>query len=189
MGLDQIRQVVVDLCPDLALHDRRQRGRRQGQSEIAIAHMPGVDDLRALAIGAGQVVRHQLNRPAGRRDADLLRPGLEQRLEARQREREMRAALVAGERVDLVDDDRPDRAQHSTPRVRCQENIERLRRRDEDVRRVPKHARPLALRRISGAHVGADAGIVEQHRGQLAADPFERLLQVFLDVVAERLER
>ena len=57
--------------------------------------------------------------------------------------------------------------------------VERLGRRDEDVRRVADHVAPLLLRRVARA----DAHL---HRG---ADAAQRRAQVLLHVVGERLQR
>ena len=90
----------------------------------------------------------------------------------------MRAALRPGDGVDLVDDHRLDRAEELA-RLRGQQEKERLRRRDQDVRRVPQHRRALLLRGVARAH--ADA--------QLRAQAGERPAEIPLDVVVERLQR
>ena len=79
----------------------------------------GVDD-RDLATGpdAAQEPGDRLERPLRRGQPDPLhrpgvRPSAAERLEALEREREVRATLRAGDRVDLVDDDRLDAAEVS----------------------------------------------------------------------------
>ena len=62
---------------------------------------------------------------------------------------------------------------------RREDQVQRLGRRDEDVRRVAPHLHPLALRRVAGA----------QRDLQIGADPAQRRAQVALDVVGERLQR
>ena len=57
--------------------------------------------------------------------------------------------------------------------------VERLGRRDEDVRRVAAHRRAIPLRRVAGPHADAEVG----------ADPAQRRAQVAVDVVGERLQR
>ena len=59
-----------------------------------------------------------------------------------EREREVRAALGGGQRVDLVDDHPSDAAQRLA-RLRREHQVERLRRGDEDVGRVRQHLAPL----------------------------------------------
>ncbi len=106
-------------------------------------------------------------------------------LEALQRQREVRAALVAGQGVDLVDDHRAHRSQHLPPADAGQQDGERFRGGDQDVRRLAQHLRALGRGGVAAAHQHADVG----HEAVLRADARERHLQVLLDVVAERLER
>ena len=63
--------------------------------------------------------------------------------------------------------------------LRGEQQVERLRRRDQDVGRLAEHRRALLLRRVAGAH---------RHR-QLRLEPGERPAQVPLDVVVQRLQR
>ena len=75
-----------------------------------------------------------------------------ERGEALQRQREVRAALVRRERVDLVDDHRARGRQHRAAGVRAEQDVERLRRGDQDVRRrcgACGRARPAACRRCA----------------------------------------
>ena len=82
------------------------------------------------------------------------------------------------DRVDLVDD-HPLRVAEELPRARGEHQVERLGRRDQDVRRLAQHRRALLLRRVARA---------DRDR-EIAADPLQRRAQVALDVVGERLER
>ena len=68
-----------------------------------------------------------------------------------ERQREVRAALGRHERVNLVDDDGVDRAERLA-RVRRQQQIQRLGRRDQDVGRLALKPRALGLRRVAGAN-------------------------------------
>ena len=104
-------------------------------------------------------------------------------------EHQVRTALGAGHRVQLIDDHAAGRAQHLATGVRGQQDVQRLGRRHQDVRRRAAHARALAAGRVAGAHRGPDADVRQAERQQLGANPGERLAQVELDVVRERLER
>ena len=90
----------------------------------------------------------------------------------------MRAALGRRDRVDLVDDHGL-RVAKQLARSRRQHQVERLRRRDQDVRRMAQHRRALAGRRVAGADRNADV------EGEAA----QRSPQIALDVVGERLQR
>ena len=70
---------------------------------------------------------------------------------ARAREKEVRSALARGDRVDLVDDDRVDRRE-DLARVRREQEVERLGRRDEDVRRARIIVARSSAGRVAGAH-------------------------------------
>ena len=78
--------------------------------EVEVALVAGVDDL-----GGGRVPTSRradgLDRALRGRQPDALRRPLADRLEPLEREREVRAALVACDGVDLVDDDGLDRAE------------------------------------------------------------------------------
>ena len=89
------------------------RARRSGTSiaRSSVAPLPDVDDRRQRGrVDPTQQPRRDLDRPHRRREADPLRPRAagrgHQRVEPLERERQVRAALVAGHGVDLVDDDR-----------------------------------------------------------------------------------
>jgi hypothetical protein len=84
-----------------------------------------------------------------------------------------------GDGVDLVDDHRLDPGEDLTG-LRAQDQVERLRGRDQDVGRIAAHGLALALRRIAGTEAGADP---------FCADSLQRRAQVALDVIGERLER
>src|SRR5215470_17480122 len=72
-----------------------------------------------------------------------------------QRQTQVRAAFIACERVDFIDDEGPRRLQHGAARLRAQKYVERLWRRDDDVRRATRHANALARWRVAGANPGA----------------------------------
>ena len=110
-------------------------------------------------------------------------------LEPLEREREMRAALRAGDRVDLVDDHRAHAAEHPAPAHAREHDVQRLGRRDENVRRLAEHPRARRRRRVARAHGDADLRKLLARRVEPLAQLGERLLEVALDVVVERLER
>ena len=100
------------------------------------------------------------------------------RVSRSKRERQVRAPLGRGHRVDLVDDARL-RAGEQLLRAPGQHQVQRLGGRDQDVRRLAEHRLALALRGVAGAHRDLEVG----------ADAAQRHAQVAVDVVGERLER
>ncbi len=194
MRFDELRQPVIDLLPDIGGHDRFERCGRHLDGEVARAAVAGVDDAavragRALAPGADEKARDVLDRLLRRRQAHPQQAVAALRIESLQRQRQMGAALVRGDGVDLVDDDGPRRLQHFAAGLGAEQDVERFGRGDEDVRRPAAHAVALARRRVAGAHPGADVDIGKALRAQGVADAGERRLQVLLDVVGERLQR
>ena len=181
------RQAVVDLLPRVARHHRLERRRRQLEREVAVLDVPGVDDRAGRT--AGQEAPDLLDRLLRGREPDAHQPRSGQRRESLERQREMRAALVRRERVDLVDDDRPRRPEHLAAGLAGEQDVERLGRGDDDVRRALAHARALGLWRVAGAHQRTDVDVGQGERLELGADAGDRRLQVALDVVRQRLER
>ncbi|MBV6412664.1 MAG: hypothetical protein OMOMHJEC_00447 [Xanthomonadales bacterium] len=191
----QIRQARVDLGPDLVRHHRRQRRARQFQREVARTRLADVDD-RAVgrAVGgdrrvADQKTRGLGQRALGRRQADPRQAPAAQRIQPFQRQREVRAALVAGERVDLVDDHAACAGEHRPPGLRSEQDVQRLRRGHEDVRRALAPARALGLRGVAAAHGAADRDRRPAEGLQFRRDPRQRAFQVQVHIVRQRLQR
>ena len=171
----ELGEPVVDLLPDLARHHGFERRRRQLDREIALAHMAGVDD-RAVGPARGASLRSPTRKRAmssiGFCVADSpmrisSRPAsASQPLE---RQREVRAALVRRERMDLVDDHRARGREHLAARLAGEQDVQRLGRGDDDVRRAPAHLGALGLRRVAGAHRAADVGVGQAEALELGA--------------------
>ena len=132
--------------------------------------------------------RYLLDRPLRRREADARGPRFDDVVEAGEGEGEVAAALVAGEGVDLVDDDGAHAAQGLAAARRREHEVERLRRRDENVGRRADEGLAVLRRRVASADGGAD-GEVEALAGGDLRYLGQRRLQVALDVVAQRLQR
>ena len=171
-----------------AVRERRdgERGRRRQLAhvldrdddlEVELLADARVDELD-LAARAGDEPADLLHRPLRRREPDALEGRVDEALEPLEREREMRAALRAGDGVHLVEDHRLDPAERLA-RLRGEEQEERLGRGDEDVGRRPQHPAALLGRRVARAH----------RDRELRVEPGERASQVPLDVVVQRLER
>ena len=160
--LDELEDRRVDRGPDRARRrlvarrpSRRRRSRPAGtaRSSVPSSRMSSTgtttsrsSSLRVPASTSwiGAAARDEaadlLERPLRRREADPLRRPLEQRVEPLERQRQVRAALGAGDGVHLVDDHRLDPAQRLA-RLRGEQQEERLGRRDQDVRRLLDAAR------------------------------------------------
>ncbi len=100
----------------------------------------------------------------------------------------MGAALRARDRVDLVDDDVLDATQ-DVAGLAGEQEVERLRRRDEDVRRPAGEVPAILGGRVAGPAGDRDVRrrLTESGGGQ--ADAGQRRPEVPLDVVGQRFER
>jgi hypothetical protein len=201
----QLGHARVHLRPLLARHHGFQRRGRQLERQVALLGVADVDDgavgraVRVQRAGADQEARHLVDGLLRGREADAYRPrpcaalclGVRQaqRLQPLQRQRQVAAALARGNGVDLVDDHAAHRREHLAARGRAQQHIERLRRGHQNVRRPAQALLALALRRVAGAHGGADVDVGQAQCRQLGADARERRVEVQADVVRQRLQR
>ena len=144
---------------------------------------PGAAGDGAAAEEAGDGLEGAL----GGGEADALRRGLGDLLEALQREGEVGAALGAGHGVDLVDDDPAHRGE-DLPGRRGEQQVEALRGGDQDVGGVAQHGPPLLGRRVAGAHGRGDLEQGGAAFGGGPGDAAQRRPQVALDVVGQGLE-
>ena len=128
---------------ELALRAARWRGRARAGARCR--RSPGSGRSPTSSRATVSIGRCVADRPT-RFGRDLA-----QRFEPFEREREVRAALVARDGVDLVDDHRLDGAQRGAAARARDQQVQRLRRRDDEARRLAHHARPLRARRVAGA--------------------------------------
>src|SRR3974390_1689658 len=117
--------------------------------------MAALNDGTSLGT-AGEEGGEGLHRLLGRGQADQLRTAPDLCLEALEREGEMASALVPGQRVDLVHDDGFHVPERLASPGRGGDEVERLGRGDEDMRRTSQHLRPLAGWRVAGADLDLD---------------------------------
>ena len=186
MRFDELEDLRVDRRPDRArgafgsaLRCRTRLAHvlhRHDDLEVELFRDPGVDELDVPC--ARDEAADLLHRPLRRRQADALERLVDEPLEPLHGKREVRAALRAGDRVNLVEDQRPDALQ-VLARARGEQQVERLGSRDQDVRWVPEHLGALLLGRVPGANADPE----------LRLQPGERPAQVALDVVVQRLQR
>ena len=117
---------------------RLQLAVRQFDGHVEVAGVPAVDDGRrgGVVVDARQQTGHDVEWPLGGRQTDALQPSApfgHQMGQPLQAEGEVRPPFVAGQRVDLVDDDRVDVAQDGARRRRGQQQVQRLGSGDQQV--------------------------------------------------------
>ena len=204
---DQLQQSRVDGRPDAAgagVCSPAEGGGRSARELLTVAQVRHVVDRhldghlerlaaacvhdRDLAVGPAQEPRHLVQRPDGGREADPLRVDGGPGGKPLQAQGQVGAALVWRQRVDLVDDDPADAAQHRAGRAGEQKE-ERLWRGDEDVGRAPVELAALVGRGVAGPDADRDLGNRQAQALGLQRKPGQRRPQVALDVHGERLER
>ncbi len=161
---------------------------------VEVPLVPAVDDGRRVPGRARsrKEVRHHLERPLGGRQPDALQPvplSRDELAEPLEGERQMRAALVPGQGVHLVDDHRVDTLEHGPGGRRREEEVEGLRRGDQQVGRVPAHGRPGRRRCVAGAHGHRQVRCREPEAGRFFGDARQRELQVLVHVDGQGPER
>jgi hypothetical protein len=110
-------------------------------------------------------------------------------VEALERQREVSAAARLEHRVNLVDDDHACGPQHVARALGGEQQVQRLGRRDQDVRRRAQHRRALGLGRVAAAHRRGDTHRREAALPGDALDLAARLGEILVDVGRQRLER
>ncbi len=75
------------------------------------------------------------------------------------------------------------------PELGAEQHVERLGRRDEDVRRAAAHAGALVGRGVAGPNQRANGDVGKPAPRKFAPYAFKRRFEVAVDVVAQRLER
>ncbi len=138
---------------------------------------------------ADQEPRHLFDGLLRRRQSDARQSGPRQRLQPFQRQREMRAAFVAGDRVDLIDDHGAAGGEHVAPRLRTEQNVQRFRGGHDDVRRLAPHARTFGLRCVSRAHHRANGHVRQIQGREFFTNTHQRCVEIALNVVRQRLQR
>ena len=161
-------------------------------AEIELALVADVDDHgigRGYFAIAGEKMRDLFDRLLRGRKADAHRRLVSQRFQPLERKRQVRAALVVGDGVNFVDDHGLDVAQDGAALVRGQQNVERLGRGHQNVRRALQHRAPLFHQRVAGANGGANLRHQQAALAGQRENFAERDFEIFLDVVAQRFQR
>jgi hypothetical protein len=140
--LDRDHYLELERLSHASVHDRH-RSRRARRS------------VGSRSAPSTEVTGHNLQRALRRRQPDALRRPLGQRVQPFEGQGKVRAALGAGERMDLVDDHPLDAAERLARRRR-QQQVQRLGRGHEDVRWPATEGPPLLGRRVSRPHRHSD---------------------------------
>ena len=181
-----------DLVELLDGHHRTELVRAEHDLDVEGPAVADVDDRarsgppsRRLAVRAraDEEPRHGLDRALGRRTARCGPAGAAGRgddaVQTLEREREVCAALVPGDGVDLVDDHCVDVVEQLASAPRGREQVERLRRRDDDLGPVAQHRGASGLGRVAVADRDADVGSIgSPSSAAIAAISRERPLEV-----------
>ena len=114
---------------------------------------------------------------------------MREHVQALQRDGQMRATLVVGNGMDLVHDHGLDIAQQLAALFRREQNVQRLRSSDQNVRWGLEHPLPVGGRRIAGAHKSADLRHKEAALTGKASNLRQGTLQIRSNVVAEGFQR
>ena len=200
--LDQVEHPLLDVRPDRPPPHRVVLAVGPGRALHVAEVLDRDDDLRVPSAWRwrlhhrhrprpAQEGRHLRRRPHGGRQPHPLRPpagGAAQRVQPFERQRQVRAALGARDRVHLVHDDRLDPAQ-GLPRLRGEQQEERLGGGDEDVGRVRGELAPLVGGGVAGPHRHRDLGLRQPEPARRLPDPGQRRPQVPLDVDRQGLQR
>ena len=184
----QQRQSIIDLRPNLARHHRLERRRWDLQRQVAPPNVAAIDDGAARRVRAGQEPSNFLDRLLRGRQTypGQCAPG--QGLQALQRQRQMRAALVAGDGVNFIDDHGTAGREHVAAGLRAQQDVQGFRCGHHDVRRPTPHAGAFRLRRVAGAHHRTNLDVGQTQGHQLFANAVQRRLEIALDVVRQCLQ-
>ena len=161
MFLHQLGEPVVGFAPDLGRHHGRKRRAWHLDRQVAWPKVAGIDQ-QAFSIPAAvadEKACHFFERllRRGKTDPDERPP--RKGFEPFERESEMHAAFVGGERMDLVDNNRARACQHASARSAGEQDEEGLGCRHHDVRRTAPHRRTFGLWSIAGSYEGTNLDV------------------------------
>ena len=90
--------------------------------------------------------------------------------------------------MNFIDNQRARGGQHLSARLRSEQQVKRLRRGYQNVRRLFGDCLSFRSRRVAGADLRAHINVAPLARAQRRANPGQWFLQIFVNVVAEGLE-
>ena len=185
-----LQEKLVGARPQCRIPGFQEIRQRRHDLDIQVFAHTGIHDrtgpLPAVVASAHQKSRDLLDRTEGRRTADSLHRLLYQLFQTLQADRQMHAALVVTHGVNLVDNHRPYGGQMRRHTLAAQKEIERFGGGDQNMGRLSDHLGAVASRRVPRPHGDTD---LRQISGRFFPDSVQRLQQVLVDIVSERLER
>ena len=186
--LDEVRDAVEDVGHLLRGGDGFELAVGKLEREVEVALMAGVDDGRQGPV-ADEEGGDALDRPLGRGEPDPARSPVADRFEALERHREVSAALVAGDGVDLVDDDGLDGLEPLAALGARDEEVQRFGGGDDEVRWLAQHRGALRAGGVTGADRHPQIGRCVAQLGGDVGDLGQGTVEVLGDVDREGLER
>ena len=157
VGTHQVGDVVQGLGPLLVGGNWAKLPGRQLYRQVQVASVARVHNQAVGSAVLGEVVvahqeaGHLLNGLLCGRQSNTGNGSLSQRAQSLHGQGEVRAALVVGDGVYLVQYQCPGSRQSSAPALRCQQDVQRLRGCYQDVGRLLCHALSLGGLGVSGA--------------------------------------
>ena len=201
VGEEQRRTIAADHLPE-RVRQRRPHGLavfrghpgsgREAHLEGDALGALGLDDAHRTRLAgfapAADEARHRRQRPhrGGEGDALHLAGDDHQPFEGRH---QLDPAAVLHHRVDFVQDDGLHRGERLPPAHRGEQQIQALRRGDEQLRRPAQHPLPLALFRVAAAGLHAQVREGQIRGGEPRPDRRDGAGEIGTDVVVQRLER
>ena len=185
----QLHDALVNLVPHLVGGDRAQFGGWNLDSEIERALVSNIHDHRIGTPIPRQEMRNLFDRLLGRGKPDAHRRSVSQRLQPLQRKRQMHAPFVVGHGVNFIHNHGLHIAQDGAALLRRQQNVERLRRRNQNVRRALQHEPPVFHQSVARAHGRPDLRHQQPAISRHLQNFSQRDFKILLNVVAEGFER
>ena len=164
------------------------RQRRHHLHVQLLSHACIDDGARArfsVGIRACEVSGYLIERAQRGRAADPLKRPSDPSLQSFQANSQMDPAFVVTHGVHFIDDDGPDAFQIRRHLLSAEEQIERFRRGDQDVRRLPDHPGPFALGSVTRADSHFQIGKLA---AAFLADACERFEKILVDVIAQSFQ-
>ncbi len=186
---DERGDAIVNLAPHLVGGDRPQFALRHFDGDVQAPPVACIHDHGRGPVTPGEKLREHLDGPLRGGKADADRRAREESFEPLERKRQMRAAFIVGDGMDFIHDHRFDIAQDGAAALGRQKDIERFWSGNQNMRRPHQHFAPFVHQGVAGAHADADFGHQQATFGGFTKNFAQRELEIFLDVVAQRLQR